>query len=108
MKKMFGAVIIAAALALAGSMSIGPVQAKPQAGAANQVQSADASMTDISAQRRYRGRRYVAPRYNRRYYRPYYRPYVRPYYRPYYQPYGYGYPGYGYYGRPGFGFGFGF
>ncbi|MBX9710984.1 MAG: hypothetical protein K2X60_08115 [Xanthobacteraceae bacterium] len=99
MKKIFAALTVVAALAVAGSMSATPVQAKPAMTKADNAQTADRAVTDVSARRYYR--RYG---YGRRVYRPYaygYRPYAYGY-RPY-RPYGYGG---GYYRRPGIYLGF--
>ena len=94
MKTIFGALIVAAALTVAGSMSM-PAQAKsPLTTVSDKVQTTETMPTDVSARRYYR--RYG---YGRRVYRPYgyggYRPY---------RPYGYG-GGYGY-RRPGIYLGF--
>jgi hypothetical protein len=123
MKKLVGAAAVAAALSLAGWVSLAPASAAPVSPDHNARQADQARSTDISAHRRYYRRYgYYGPRYYRpyrAYYRPYYRPYYgygygyRPYYRPaYYRPYGYGYPygGYGFGPRfygPGLSIGFG-
>lgn len=94
MKKIFGALIVAAALTAAGAVSM-PAEAA-SATAAKNVQTTETMPTDVSARRYYRRYGY------RRAYRPYgyyggYRPY---------RPYGYG-GGYGYgYRRPGIYLGF--
>ncbi len=100
MKKLFGALAIIAALAIAGSVSAAPVQAKPAmtqsdpTKTADNAQSAERAVTDISARCYYRRYGYGYG-YRPRYYRPY--------------GYGYGYRPYGYYGgyrRPGIYLGF--
>lgn len=120
MKKLLGAVAVAAALSLTGWTSLAPANAaQPTPAMSHQASLADAKSTDFSAQRRryYRGYRgYYGPRYYRPYYAPryYYRP--RPYYyRPYgygYRPIGYGYRPYGYGYRPAYyrpyGYGYGY
>lgn len=120
MKKFVGAAVVAAALSLAGWMSLVPASAAPPVATVSpgyDARLAASRSTDISARRYYRRYGY----HPRRYYRPHYRPYYRPYgygygYRPdYYRPYPYyGYGGYGGYGYgrrfygPGLGFGFRF
>lgn len=106
MRKFVGAAAAAAALSLAGWISLAPASAAlPDATISRDARPAQAQTTDISARRRYYRRYgYYGPRYYRPYYRPYYRSYYRPYYRPYrpYYGYGYGYPYYRSYYRPAY------
>lgn len=116
MKRFVGAAVVAAALSLAGWMSLAPASAAPPTATVSpgyDARLAETRPTDVSAQRRYYRRYGYGPRYYRPYYRPYYQPYYQPYYyrpRPYYyRPYGYGYSPYGYGYRPyGYGPGYGY
>jgi len=81
MKRLIGAALVAGALVVAGTATIGPLAAAPQAQRAG---TSDA--TDFSAHRHVR-----RPYRHYGYYRPHYRPYY--YNRPvYYRPYPYDAP----------------
>ncbi|MFZ5681819.1 MAG: hypothetical protein ACOY91_18950, partial [Pseudomonadota bacterium] len=70
MRKLVGAAAVAAALSIAGWMSLAPASAaSPATTASRDARPAEAQPTDVSARRRYY-RRYGY--YGPRYYRPYY------------------------------------